>query len=96
MQKGTVKFFNQEKGYGFISHEGGDIFFHFSKLIGWGERRPEGGEEVTFEIGESRNGGKEAISVKLASAQDDAEATETSSFDEGDDDGDDADYDMAA
>jgi len=61
---GTVKFFNTEKGYGFISREGGeDIFVHFSNIEGDGFKNLEEGQTVEFEIGEGRKG-EEAQNVR--------------------------------
>ena len=54
---GTVKFFNTEKGYGFISREDGDdVFVHFSNIEGDGFKNLEEGQKVEFEIGEGRKG----------------------------------------
>ena len=51
MVQGTVKWFNAEKGYGFISHDGGaDVFVHYSEIEGNGYRALEEGQNVTFEI----------------------------------------------
>jgi len=62
---GTVKFFNTEKGYGFITQpDGDDIFVHFSNIEGSGFRNLEEGQNVEFEIGEGRKG-PEALSVKV-------------------------------
>jgi CspA family cold shock protein len=48
---GTVKWFNAEKGYGFISREGGaDVFVHFSAIEGGGYRSLEEGQRVEFEV----------------------------------------------
>jgi len=61
---GTVKFFNTEKGYGFISREGGDdVFVHFSNIEGDGFKNLEEGQTVEFEIGEGRKG-EEAQNVR--------------------------------
>ena len=55
--RGTVKFFNSEKGFGFISREGADdVFVHFSNIVGDGYKTLEEGQEVEFEIGEGRKG----------------------------------------
>lgn len=51
MSKGTVKWFNAEKGYGFIANEegGDDVFVHFSAIVMDGYRRLKEGQTVTFE-----------------------------------------------
>lgn len=66
MPTGTVKFFNSEKGYGFISRddESGDIFVHFSKIAGSGYRNLEEGQRVEFEVGPGRKG-DEALDVRV-------------------------------
>ena len=52
--KGTVKWFNDSKGYGFIEQaEGNDLFVHFSAILSEGFRTLQEGEEVEFEVGES-------------------------------------------
>jgi cold shock protein len=57
MATGTVKFFNREKGYGFISRpDGDDVFVHYSNIEGSGYRNLEEGQEVEFEIGPGRKG----------------------------------------
>jgi CspA family cold shock protein len=49
--KGKVKWFNAEKGYGFIlSEEGKDVFVHFSAIVGDGYKTLEEGQEVTFDV----------------------------------------------
>lgn len=64
MQTGTVKFFNSEKGYGFISRpDGDDVFVHYSNIEGDGYRSLEEGQQVEFEVGEGRKG-EEAKSVR--------------------------------
>ncbi|MCX6527782.1 MAG: cold-shock protein, partial [Actinobacteria bacterium] len=51
MPTGTVKFFNDEKGFGFISQEGGDdVFVHFSNIEGTGRRSLVAGQQVEFEL----------------------------------------------
>ena len=65
MPTGTVKFFNNEKGFGFISREDGDdVFVHFSNIDGSGFRTLEEGQRVEFEIGPGRKG-DEALGVRV-------------------------------
>ena len=55
--KGKVKWFNQSKGYGFISHDGGDdLFVHFSEIQGDGFKTLAEDQEVEFEMGEGEKG----------------------------------------
>lgn len=55
--KGTVKWFNAEKGYGFITTEDGiDVFAHFSQILGEGYKSLEENQEVNFEISSSEKG----------------------------------------
>ena len=62
---GTVKFFNAEKGYGFISREqGGDLFVHFSNIQGSGYRTLEQGQRVEFDVAPGRKG-EEAQNVRV-------------------------------
>jgi len=57
MEKGTVKWFNAEKGYGFISRENGDdVFVHFSAITMDGFKTLEEGQEVEFEIVQGEKG----------------------------------------
>ena len=64
MSTGIVKWFNAQKGYGFISREGGaDVFVHYSNIEGKGYRSLEEGQAVEFEIGPGRKG-DEALNVK--------------------------------
>jgi len=66
MPRGTVKFFNSEKGYGFISVEGGeDVFVHYSNIDGSGYRSLDEGQTVEFEVGAGRKG-PEALNVRKA------------------------------
>jgi cold shock protein len=62
---GTVKFFNAEKGYGFISQESGDdVFVHFSAIQGSGYKTLEQGQQVEFETAQGRKG-MEAQNVRV-------------------------------
>ncbi|APO45021.1 MULTISPECIES: cold shock domain-containing protein [Paenibacillus] len=64
--KGTVKWFNAEKGYGFISVEGGeDVFVHFSAIQGDGFKTLEEGQAVEFEITDGNRGPQAANVNKL-------------------------------
>jgi CspA family cold shock protein len=66
MQNGKVKWFNSEKGFGFIEVEGGDdVFVHFSAITGEGFKTLEEGQEVNFEIVEG-NRGPQAANVSKA------------------------------
>ena len=57
MATGTVKWFNSEKGYGFISQESGpDVFVHFSAIEGNGYRNLEENEKVEFEVNQGPKG----------------------------------------
>jgi len=61
---GTVKFFNAEKGYGFISREQGeDVFVHYSNIEGRGYRSLEEGQKVEFDVAPGRKG-EEAQNVR--------------------------------
>lgn len=66
MQNGKVKWFNNEKGFGFIEVEGGDdVFVHFSAIQGEGYKSLEEGQEVSFEIVEGNRGPQAANVVRL-------------------------------
>ena len=63
--KGTVKWFNAEKGYGFIQKEdGGDVFVHYSAIEGDGFKTLEENEEVTFDVVEGSRGPQAANVVR--------------------------------
>ena len=63
---GTVKWFNAEKGFGFITVDGGnDVFAHFSAITGEGFKTLEEGQKVSFEIVEGNRGPQAANIVKL-------------------------------
>ena len=62
---GTVKWFNNQKGYGFISDsEGNDIFVHYSGLVMDGFKTLEEGQKVTFDTAEG-NRGLQAVNVHV-------------------------------
>jgi len=66
MLQGKVKWFNAEKGFGFIEREGGDdVFVHFSAIQGEGFKSLEEGQAVSFEIVEG-NRGPQAANVEKA------------------------------
>jgi CspA family cold shock protein len=58
MAQGTVKWFNGEKGFGFIAQDGGgpDVFVHYSQIDGSGFRNLDEGQRVEFEIGQGQKG----------------------------------------
>ncbi|MGO7018609.1 cold-shock protein [Rhizobium leguminosarum] len=71
MASGTVKFFNAEKGFGFISPDNGsaDIFVHVSALQASGIYELRDGQKVSFDTEPDRRGkGPKAINIELASA----------------------------
>ncbi len=66
MNKGTVKWFNNQKGYGFISDEAGnDVFVHYSGLVMDGFKSLEEGQSVEFEIVNGAKGPQATNVVKL-------------------------------
>ena len=65
-EKGTVKWFNEKKGFGFIQQEGGpDVFVHFSSIKGDGFKTLAEGQMVEFEIIEDSKGAKAQNVVKV-------------------------------
>lgn len=66
MQTGTVKWFNAEKGFGFISVEGGDdVFVHFSAIQGEGFKSLDEGQRVQFNVVKGNRGPQAENVVKL-------------------------------
>ncbi len=66
MEKGTVKWFNNTKGYGFITREGGDdLFVHFKSITGEGYKSLKQGDAVQFDV-EQGTKGLQAINVSRA------------------------------
>ena len=60
-----MKFFNAEKGFGFISREGGDdVFVHFSNIAGSGYKTLDEGQQVEFDVAPGRKG-EEAQNVRV-------------------------------
>lgn len=66
MERGKVKWFNAEKGFGFIEREDGDdVFVHFSAIQSEGYKSLDEGEEVTFEVEQGQRG-PQATNVQKA------------------------------
>lgn len=66
MSNGTVKWFNAEKGYGFIEgQDGKDVFVHFSAIVQDGFKTLDEGQEVEFEVVEGARGPQAANVTKL-------------------------------
>ncbi|WP_283606993.1 cold-shock protein [Faecalispora anaeroviscerum] len=70
MNNGTVKWFNSEKGFGFISNDNGgdDVFVHFSSIVSEGYKSLNEGDKVTFDTEQDPKNSKKmrAVNVKLA------------------------------
>ena len=68
MTKGTIKWFSDQKGYGFITPEGGkkDVFVHYSALQGEGFKTLAEGEQVSFDITDGPKGEQATNVVKLS------------------------------
>ena len=66
MNNGTVKWFNAEKGFGFISNDegGDDVFVHFSAIQGEGFKTLDEGQAVEFDITTGQNGKLQASNVR--------------------------------
>lgn len=66
MARGTVKWFNDKKGYGFIQQENGpDVFVHYSAIQGQGFKTLQEGQVVEFEVSTDEKGAKAHNVVKL-------------------------------
>lgn len=66
METGTVKWFNSEKGFGFIEVEGGnDVFVHFSAIVSEGYKTLEEGQRVEFNVVQGNRGPQAENVVKL-------------------------------
>jgi CspA family cold shock protein len=67
MNKGTVKWFNAQKGFGFITNDNGgeDVFVHFSGIASQGFKTLEEGQKVTFDL-EKGQRGMQAVNVTIA------------------------------
>ncbi|WP_300558188.1 cold-shock protein [Companilactobacillus sp.] len=65
MEQGTVKWFNPDKGFGFItSEDGSDVFAHFSAIQGEGFKTLDEGQHVTFDVEDGERGPQAANIVK--------------------------------
>ena len=65
-EKGTVKWFDSSKGYGFIQREtGGDVFVHYKSIVGDGFKKLEEGQDVEFTVTQGKKG-LQAQEVKTA------------------------------
>ena len=72
MEQGTVKWFNNAKGFGFITRsDGTDIFVHYRSIIGEGFKKLKTGEAVVFEIEDGQRGAQ-AVNVRITFPQPDA------------------------
>jgi cold shock protein len=70
MAQGTVKWFNGDKGYGFIAVDGGqDVFVHFSAITGGGYRSLQEGQKVEFDITQGQKGPRRTTSRSSAETQ---------------------------
>ncbi|KGO26315.1 cold-shock protein [Oenococcus alcoholitolerans] len=66
METGTVKWFNADKGYGFITRDnGGDVFVHFSAIQTDGFKSLDEGQKVTFDVEEGQRGPQAVNVVKV-------------------------------
>ena len=66
MERGTVKWFNQAKGYGFIQRESGsDLFVHYNEIQGDGYKSLDEGQAVQFEVAQGEKGPKATNVTKV-------------------------------
>ena len=65
MARGRVRWFSEERGYGFIEDGEEDFFVHYTEVVGEGLRTLEEGSEVEFEIAEGRRSRKQASRVEV-------------------------------
>jgi CspA family cold shock protein len=66
MAQGTVKWFNAEKGFGFITRDdGNDVFVHHTAIVGEGYRRLDEGQKVSFDVTEGKKGPQASNVTKL-------------------------------
>ena len=66
-KQGTVKWFNADKGFGFITQEGGnDLFVHYSEIQGSGYKSLDEGDKVEFEVTEGRKGLQASAVTRVA------------------------------
>ena len=70
MEQGTVKWFNDDKGYGFITRESGDdVFVHFSAIQGDGFKSLSEGQHVTFEVEEGERAFQCCLTILICPVQ---------------------------
>jgi len=73
-EEGTVKWFNDRKGYGFIERKNGkDVFVHFSNIQAEGFKSLEEGDKVSFEVEETRRGPQAVKVIKLSKSEEEVE-----------------------
>lgn len=66
MAQGTVKWFNAEKGFGFISRpDGDDVFVHHTAIVGEGYRSLDEGQQVSFDVTQGKKGPQASNVTKL-------------------------------
>ena len=70
MNNGTVKWFNAEKGYGFITHDasGEDVFVHYSSIVSEGYKSLNEGQKVTFEMESDPRDSRKLRAVNVCAA----------------------------